>query len=202
MRTPALRSLGRAVPIALLMVVGVLAGCGGGGTSGTPGTRTVTVTPTVTPTPSSSTSTTTPPPTPPQSYDQAVQHLATGVSDPVATKAFTSPTGNIYCDVFAGSAVRGCELRTGRIAPPTPDYCGGAGGDGAKNIGRVEFTATGPVAVCNSDTILKDGAPVLKYGSVATAGSIACISESIGMTCLDSGTKKGFFLARDTFFIF
>ena len=200
MPTPAPHALGLAFPVALLLTISVLSGCGGG--SGTPGTKTVTITPTVTPFPTMASSTTTPAPTPPQSYDQAVQHLSTGTSDPAATKTFTSPSGNIYCDVYAGSVVRGCELKTGRIAPPTADYCGGAGGAGAKAIGRVQFSASGPTAVCNSDTIVKDGAPALKYGSVAIAGSIACISESIGVTCLDSGTKKGFFLARDTFFIF
>ncbi|MEO9151805.1 MAG: DUF6636 domain-containing protein [Lapillicoccus sp.] len=206
MRTPAPRALpGLAAPVALLIAAAVLAGCsgnGGSGTGGSPGRTTVTITPTVTPTPTTPPSTTTPPPTPPQTYADAVRHLATGTPDAAASKTFASPTGNIYCDIFAGSGVRGCELKTGRIAPPTPDYCGGTGGGGAKDIGRVEFSRAGPVAICNSDTILKDGAPVLKYGSVATAGSIACISESIGMTCLDSGTKKGFFLARDTFFIF
>lgn len=198
---PAPRALVRwAVPVALLLGVSVLAGCGGSDAS--PSTTTVTIRPTVTATPSTPSSTTAARPTPPQTYDDAVKHLATGIPDAAAAKTFVSPTGNISCDIFAGSPIRGCELRTGRIAPPTADYCGGPGGGGAKDIGRVQFSAAGPVAVCNSDTIVKDGAPTLKYGSVATAGSIACISESIGVTCLDSATKEGFFLARDTFFIF
>lgn len=201
MRTPAPRAPGLAAPIALLLAIFVLAGCGGGTGGATPSTTTVTITPTVTPAPSKATSTTTPPPTPPQSYDQAVQHLATGTTDPARTTSFTSPSGNIYCDIYAGSPVRGCELRSGRIAPPTADYCG-RGGGGAKDIGRVQFSVSGPTAVCNSDSIVTTGAAPLKYGSVAVAGSIACISESIGVTCLDSGTKKGFFLARSTFFIF
>jgi len=191
---------GLAALIALVLAVCALTGCSAGASGGSPSTTTVVITPTVTPTPTIASSTTTPPPVPPQSYDQAVQHLATGTTDPAATKTFASPTGNIYCDIYAGSPVRGCELKSGRIASPTADYCGGGGG--AKDIGRVQFSPTGPVAVCNSDTILKADAPALKYGSVAVAGSIACISESIGVTCLDSGTKKGFFLARSTFFIF
>ncbi|MEP6798695.1 MAG: DUF6636 domain-containing protein [Lapillicoccus sp.] len=204
MRIPAARAhAGLAAPAAALIALAVLtslAGCGGGG-GGSTGTTTVTVTPTVTSSPPSPTATETPKLTPPQSYGEALQHLSTGVADAAATKTFTSPTGNIYCDIYAGSAIRGCELRSGRIAPPTPAYCAGAGG-GAKDIGRVQFTAAGPVAQCNTDAISKDGAPVLKYGSTATAGSIACVSESIGMTCVDSSSQKGFFLARDTFFIF
>ena len=201
MRTPAPRALGLAAALALLLATCVLAGCSGGTSSNSPSTKTVTITPTVTPTPSTAANVTTPPPTPPQSYDQAVQHLSTGTRDPAATKVFASPTGNIYCDIFAGSPVRGCELRSGRIAPPTADYCGRGGGE-AKDIGRVQFSANGPMAVCNSDSIVTVDAPTMKYGSVAIAGSIACISESIGVTCLDSGTRKGFFLARSTFFIF
>ena len=183
-----------------LLTAVVLGGC----SSGTPGGgQTVTVTPTVvvtqTPTASSS-STTTARLIPPQTYAEAVQHLATGAPDPTSPSAFTSPTGNIVCTILAGGKVRGCELRKGRIAAPTPTFCASAGG-GATDIGRVQFSASGPVAVCNKDTVTAAAAPVLQYGSRTQSGSVGCVSESIGMTCVDASTGKGFFLARDTFFI-
>ena len=184
-----------------LAAAALVAGCSGGDPS--PGV-TVTVTPTITatatPSTPSSTTTTTTKVIPPQSYADALQHLGTGTADPAEPSAFVSPTGNIYCSIVAG-ATRGCELKAGRIAPPTTDFCTNAGG-GAADIGRVQFGPAGPLAVCNEDAIAKEGVPVLKYGSRTTSGSVACVSESIGMTCLDASTQKGFFLARDTFFIF
>lgn len=182
----------------------LLTGCGGA-TPTTPRTTTITITPPATSpatsatTSAPSTSATTPPAGPPKNYDEALAHLATGRVDTQVTTAFTSPTGNISCRV-SGSP-RGCELKTGRIAPPTPTSCPAGG---AKDIGRVELSADGPRAVCNSDTIAKPGAPVLGYGSLATpAGTpYQCLSESIGVTCVDTAQQKGFFLARDTYVIF
>lgn len=181
-----------------------LAGCGGA-TPTTPRTTTITITPPATSpatsatTSAPSTSATTPVAGQPKSYDEALAHLATGRVDPQVTSAFTSPTGNISCRVTGSSS--GCELKTGRIAPATPTSCPAGG---AKDIGRVELSADGPRAVCNSDTIAKPGAPVLGYGRLATpAGTpYQCLSESIGVTCVDTAQQKGFFLARDTYVIF
>ncbi len=197
---PRHRPRGGVAGAAIVLVAVALGGC----TSGTPGGgQTVTVTPTVvvtqTPTASSS-STTTARLVPPQTYAEALQHLASGTPDPGNPTAFTSPTGNIVCTILAGGTVRGCELRKGRIAAPTPTFCGRAGG-GATDIGRIQLSASGPVAVCNKDAIAAPGAPVLQYGSRTQSGSVGCVSESIGMTCVDSSSGKGFFLARDTFFI-
>ncbi|MEO3936188.1 hypothetical protein V3N99_05430 [Dermatophilaceae bacterium Soc4.6] len=183
--------------LALVVASGV-----GACTSTTPsGDGTVTVTPTVVPTPTPTPSTTPARLVPPMTYDEGLRHLATGAADPAAPTSFTSPTGNIVCSIVAGSTVRGCELQKGRIAAPTPTFCAGAGG-GATDIGRVQFSASGPVAVCNKDVTAVKGATVLDYGSRTQSGSVGCISESIGMTCVDASTGKGFFLARDTFFIF
>lgn len=189
----------------------LLAACGDGSPT-QPQTTTVTMTPTVTPTtpkattstPSTTTTTTAPPVTAPTTYAEAQQHFATGKADPKAGAAFVSPTGNIFCNI--GSAAGppfGCELKTGRIPPPTPDYCATKGG--APDVGRVEFKETGgPQAVCNTDSIVQQDVPVLQYGSVGgVAGSVyRCLSESIGMTCIDSSAQQGFFIARTSFRIF
>ncbi len=182
----------------------LLAGCGGGGPAA-PRTTTITVAP---PPPSSSTtpaqtSTSTPPPgaSPPTSYDEAMAKFAAAKVDDGVKGQFTSPTGNIYCDIGTDGSTNGCELKTGRIAPPTASFCPAGG---ATDIGRVQFTPQGPVAVCNSDTIAKEGVGVLKYGTISRiqGSPLQCVSESIGMTCVDTGQKKGFFMARDTFRIF
>lgn len=191
----------------LPLVAVPLTGCGGG-TPVVPRTTTITITPTAAPVPATSAAQPTTPPvteaslTPPANYAEAQTHFAAGTVDPAAGSAFTSPTGNIFCDIGAGAGPRGCELKQGRIPPPSSTYC--PAGAAAKDIGRVEFTADGPRAVCNPDSIIRPGVPMLRYGSIAkVAGStLECVSERIGMTCVDTTQQKGFFIARDTYFVF
>lgn len=191
--------------MASLAVCALVTSC----SSGQPATRrttTVTVTPTPsTPATSDPSTTGTPtaaPATPPKSYAEAEQHFAAGQLDTAAGSGFTSPSGNIFCSISTdnGAPPAGCELKSGRIAPAA-DYCAGAA---APDIGRIELTAAGPKAVCNSDSIVQVGVPVLKYGAIAAVDSspFRCLSETIGMTCLDVSAKKGFFIARSSYTIF
>ncbi len=191
--------------VGALALVPLVVGACGGGDPVTPRTTTITVTP---PAPGgSSTSatpstTTTAAATPPKSYEQAMQHFAAGKVDAGAKAQFTSPTGNIYCSISpSGDVAPGCEVRDGRIAPPA-GTCDSGGG--AKDIGRIEWQGDTPKPVCNSDTMIKPGATVLQYGSIATVqGSpFRCISETIGMTCLNTAGKKGFFLAKGAYAVF
>jgi len=200
--TTSARCVLRAAALPVLALL--LTGCGAGPPT-TPRTTTITVTPSEPPPSTSSTTTpattTTPTASPPTSYEQAIAHFATGQVDDQVKGRFSSPTGNIFCDMGTDGSTNGCELKTGRIPPPTADFCPAGG---AKDIGRVELTPQGPKAVCSSDTIVKPGSAILTYGSISriTGSPLQCLSESIGMTCLDTTAKKGFFLARDTFLIF
>jgi hypothetical protein len=192
---------------ALVAVVAglALAGCGGGEPV-TPRTTTVTVTPTPAGASTTSTTSTTTAPataTPPKTYQQAMQHVAAGKIDTAVKAQFTSPTGNIYCSIAAsGDVPPGCELRDGRITPPA-GTCD-TGGGGAKDVGRIEWAGDTPTLVCNSDTMIQPGAPVLQYGSIAQVqGSpFQCVSEQIGMTCINTTGKKGFFMAKGAYTIF
>lgn len=194
----------RAAPVAragaaVLAVVALVLGLGACSRSAPPPvvvtpTVYVTVTPSPTPTP-------TPTVLPPQSWEEALVHLGSATPDPSRPLAFTSPSGNIACTIVAGGALRGCELEQGRIAPPTSSFCASAGG-GADDIGRIQLGPSGPVAVCNKDRLATPDAPELPYGRSTTSGSVACVSEQIGVTCVDSSTHKGFFLARDTYYVF
>jgi hypothetical protein len=96
----------------------------------------------------------------------------------------------------------GCEVRDGRVTPP-PGTCDTSGG-GAKDVGRIEWSGDTPKPICNSDTMYQPGAQVLQYGAIAQVqGSpFQCISESIGMTCINTAGKKGFFLAKGAYTIF
>ena len=52
--------------------------------------------------------------------------------------------------------------------------------------------------------MIQPGAPVLQYGAIATmqGSPFQCVSESIGMTCVNTAGKKGFFLAKGAYSIF
>ena len=205
----------------LALAVGTLGGCASN--VGPPPPVTVTVLPTGTEAPSPATSTSIPtvagttstsaPSIPPQlsaghgrgattSFAAAQALLAAAKAAPTATGTFTSPTANIFCTIAAGAPVIGCEIKDGRVAPPAPMTCPAVGG--ATDIGRVELRPEGAVPVCNSDTIRVDGAPVLPYGSkIVSAGSaLQCASETMGVTCVDTATKRGFFIAKGTFTTF
>lgn len=191
------RTSARSAPLAAILVpvtAFLVSGCGGG-TPQTPRTTTVTVTPTEA-APSPTTSATTGPGGVPTTFAQAQARVAAGTVDAAAGGAFTSPTGNIFCTIVAGTTP-GCELKTGRLRPAAGTCTGGQ----AKDVGRIELTPQGARPVCNTDSIVKPGVPALKYGSVATVGggAVSCLSEEVGMTCVDASSKKGFFLSRTAF---
>ena len=193
--------------VALAVVPLVVSACGGGNDPVTPITTTVTVTPSSgsskgTTSTTSTTTTTTPAAQPPKTYEQAMQHFAAGKIDAAAKPQFTSPTGNIYCSIAPSGAVpAGCELRDGRVTPPAGTCPPGAA---AKDVGRIEWSGDTPKPVCNSDTMMQPGAPVLQYGAIAMmqGSPFQCISESIGVTCINTAGKKGFFLAKGAYSIF
>ena len=193
--------------VALAVVPLVVSACGGGNDPVTPITTTVTVTPSSgsskgTTSTTSTTTTTTPAAQPPKTYEQAMQHFAAGKIDTTAKPQFTSPTGNIYCSIAPSGAVpAGCELRDGRVTPPAGTCPPGAA---AKDVGRIEWSGDTPKPICNSDTMIQPGAQVLQYGAIAMmqGSPFQCISESIGVTCINTAGKKGFFLAKGAYSIF
>jgi hypothetical protein len=136
----------------------------------------------------------------PKSFDEAKGRIdaakpAAGVGD-----RFQSPSGNIVCRRSTDSSAAACEVAQGRIPPPLPTICHAGG---PTDIGRIELGASGAVPVCNSDTIRLGSEPKLAYGSrTEPAGTTACLSEEVGVTCIDTAGRHGFFLARDTFVTF
>ena len=202
--TRRLRAVAGAVALAVVPLV--VSACGGGNDPVTPITTTVTVTPSSGSskgtTSTSTTTTTTPAAQPPKTYEQAMQHFAAGKIDAAAKPQFTSPTGNIYCSIAPSGAVpAGCELRDGRVTPPAGTCPPGAA---AKDVGRIEWSGDTPKPVCNSDTMIQPGAPVLQYGAIAMmqGSPFQCISESIGVTCINTAGREGFFLAKGAYSIF
>jgi hypothetical protein len=137
----------------------------------------------------------------PHSYDEAKQRIDRATAADVGS-IFQSPTGNITCTTAAGpGTLVTCDVAQGRSQPPASAPCP-AGGPG--DIGRLELTAAGARPVCNSDTIRQGTPATLAYGvrTGPSLGSVVCLSEEFGMTCVDTGSRHGFFIARETFVTF
>ena len=134
----------------------------------------------------------------PRTYDAALAHFRNAPGVIRKYKRFLTPSGNIYCAVKVGGLPTGCEINEGAIFDP--DVC--SGNPVSKYVGRVEFHGGHAVPVCNTDTIRQPGAPVLKYGDIARKGGFACVSETIGVTCINTYRAEGFFLHRGEYVIF
>ena len=119
------------------------------------------------------------------------------MTDKIVSKLtmFTSPSGNIGCDIDAASAR--CDIAERDWAPPTrPADCRFAYGQG------ITVSAGGaPQFVCAGDTALGAGEP-LEYGSSITAGALRCESADAGMSCRDTTTGRGFTISRQAYHLF
>ena len=159
-----------------------LAGCGGNGTK----TVTVTAPPTGPATTATATTATTPATTPTSAPSANVVHR----------ESFRSPTGNIGCGMAGGSAR--CDIRERDWSPPPkPASCPVDYGQGLTvgERGRGEF-------VCAGDTALNPGAPIVPYGTDSVIGDLRCRSRENGVTCTNTASGHGFFIARDRYRIF
>lgn len=132
----------------------------------------------------------------PRTYDEALARfdLATEMR---SLKKFLTPSGNIFCNV-GPRTVKGCEIYAGRIHDPAA--C--RGNPMIKSVGRIEFRRFKVQPVCNTDTIRTPRTRVLPYGQATASGSLACISESIGVTCVNVRSELGFFLHRGEYVLF
>lgn len=135
----------------------------------------------------------------PRTYDDALAHFDALGSEPYNVRRFVMPSGNIYCAVKVKGIAPGCEINEGAVEDPA--VCAGTPTD---DVGRVQFVKGRPVPVCNTDTIRQPKAPVLDYGVAARFRNfkIMCLSESIGVTCINTKSTEGFFLHRGEYVIF
>jgi hypothetical protein len=136
----------------------------------------------------------------PRTYDAALQHFGNATGSERRYKKFVTPSGNIYCAVKMTGIPTGCEINEGAIKDPAA--C--PGNPVSKYVGRVEFHRGRAVPVCNTDTIRTPGAKTLKYGDIAhiPGWHYACLSEEIGVTCINENKAEGFFLHRGEYVIF
>ena len=134
----------------------------------------------------------------PRTYDAALAHFRNAPGVIRKNTRFLTPSGNIYCAVKVRGLPTGCEINEGAVRDP--DVC--SGNPVSQYVGRVEFHGGHAVPVCNTDTIRTPGALVLKYGDIARKGGFACLSETIGVTCINLNEADGFFLHRGEYVIF
>jgi hypothetical protein len=136
----------------------------------------------------------------PRTYDAALQHFGSATGRERRYKKLVTPSGNIYCAVKMSGIPTGCEINEGAIKDPAA--C--SGNPVSKYVGRVEFHRGRAVPVCNTDTIRTPGAKTLKYGDIAhiPGWHYACLSEEIGVTCINENKAEGFFLHRGEYVIF
>jgi hypothetical protein len=123
---------------------------------------------------------------------EAAQDVTGGGAEELGS--FTTPSGNIFCALNLDQLPAGCELREGAV--PAPDVCADAP---TPAVGRIELQGGRAVPVCNTDTIVQPGAPVLRYGQAAYTRDTACVSEEIGVTCVSRSGSGGFFLHRGAY---
>lgn len=178
-------------PVLTLLVLSALAltACGGGDktvvktVTAPPTQPTVTTAPSTPTTPATPTETTPPTsPTPP--------------TNTVHRELFRAPSGNIGCAI-AGGSVR-CDIRRREWSPPPkPPSCDLDYGQGI-SVGRSLRAGF----VCAGDTTLDPSFAVLPYGTDSEVGDLTCSSREDGMTCTNTSTNHGFFIARDRYRLF
>ncbi len=124
--------------------------------------------------------------------------MAAAGPDVTQDTAFSSPSGNIGCQIIPGTSVRCDMLQHTWSPPPRPDYCKSLMAWGQ---GLILKAGGGAHVVCAGDTTMTQDNP-LAYGDSITAGSMRCDSAETGMTCRDTGTGHGFTIARDSYELF
>jgi len=101
--------------------------------------------------------------------------------------SFVTPSGNIGCTFEDGTV--GCSVRE-RDYPEDTDC--------SEDLFSVRL-ADGEVQPACGEDFTGEDPPELGYGQSAVSGTVACTSESDGLTCWDTETSTGFVLSRDSY---
>lgn len=102
-------------------------------------------------------------------------------------QAFSSPSGNIRCQISSAGAR--CDIGDRTWKPPAkPASCHAGWGQG------LQVGPSGAGVVCASDAL--PGGPALAYGASVTRGDFRCDSSTDGVTCVHRPSRHGFSVAR------
>jgi len=135
----------------------------------------------------------------PRTYDDALAHFDALGSEPFNVRRFVMPSRNIYCTIKVKGIAPSCEINEGGVKDPA--VCKGLP---SSVVGSISFIGGRATPVCNTDTIQQPNPPVLEYGVAARFKNfkIMCLSESIGVTCINTKATEGFFLHKGEYVIF
>ena len=123
----------------------------------------------------------------------------TGGGSPQSLESFQTPSGNIACVV--GDDGARCDIADRSWNAPRPAGCPAEMDYGQGLAVSDEDDGPGTV-VCAGDTTMNPQAPVLGYGESTSVGDFTCTSEEAGVTCLDDGDGRGFFISKQSYRLF
>jgi hypothetical protein len=107
--------------------------------------------------------------------------------EPSDLVAFSSPSGNIDCEVSSQGAR--CDIADHRWkAPAEPSSCNGTWGD------ALQVTAERASLLCATSSL--HGGKALGYGRSLTRGDFRCDSDKDGVTCTHRPSRHAFSVAR------
>jgi hypothetical protein len=117
------------------------------------------------------------------------------VAQPVASRPFRSPSGNISCTLSTpgGYNEARCEVTDHAWAATEPPDCHMNWGD------RLYVTQNGDAGFGCYHQEFPAGEQTLEYGQTLSLGAIRCESEPTTMTCTDSSTGHYFRVSRETY---
>lgn len=180
-----------------MLTVGVLFACGDDAdeTVGDAEIATTTTTTTATDTTVTSTTTSTPTSSTTTSTSTTLGTVVTLPGDTPEEAVFSSPTGNISCNVHV---VNGASCLIGDkewASPPVPADC---------DLDWGNYVHLGDDAgfVCAGDTPIYREPAELPYGSAVQRGRYTCGVEATGVTCRNDDTGAGFRLSRGRYELF
>ncbi|MFT4298215.1 MAG: hypothetical protein QM597_01040 [Aeromicrobium sp.] len=116
-------------------------------------------------------------------------------TDSYAGHAFATPTGNIVCFIDSEQDSWGCIIKQRTYTePPGDEQCFTEFGNGFSSV-----QGGTPQVLCRGGVIAEAESgegPILPYGSTLTVGSVTCLSEKNGVTCVDQRSGHSLFISK------
>ncbi|WP_229054086.1 hypothetical protein [Aeromicrobium sp. Leaf350] len=116
-------------------------------------------------------------------------------TDSYSGHAFATPTGNIICYVNVAADQWGCVIGERTYTEPAgAEDCFASFGKGFVSVqgGPLQPQCRGGVLA-----EAENGAgAILPYGSTLTVGSVTCLSEQTGVTCVDQRSGHSLFISK------
>ncbi|HEV2890961.1 MAG TPA: hypothetical protein VGX28_11360 [Frankiaceae bacterium] len=161
----------------------LLAGCSNGSPTATPAPSPSVTTPSASRAPSPGATATASP----------ARGVTVVVVPPVFTGGFTTPSGNVACDI-APDFVR-CDAKDRPWSELPRTECGGP----AEWRTRLVLQERGAKLRGECGYGRPSGGPPLAYGTRLDLGRARCLSERTGLTCWIAGTRAGFAVSRSAY---